>query len=618
MVTYSASVTDNCAGASISCSPASGSVFPVGTTTVTCIATDASGNADTCSFNVTVNDTEAPVATCPADITVSNDPGQCSAVVTFSASATDDCSAASISCRPASGSVFPVGTTTVTCIATDASGNANTCTFNITVNDTEGVCDTSECAVISIEKTHDTPQGQYEEVKITIDTLPYEIGGLDLLIEYDASALSLSSVATGSFIINCGWEYFTYRNGAAGNCGASACPSGKVRILSLAETNNGANHPSCFQGAPAEIAKLRFLVTNDRTFECQYVPIRFCWYDCGDNTLSSKAGDTLYISDAVFDFYDGVNWTEITNISHEFPSLYGSNYTCDIDLGDGKPVPIRCINFYNGGVDIVCADSIDDRGDINLNGVPYEVADAVLLGNYFVYGLVVFTINLEGQIAASDVNADGTVLSVADLVYLVRIVLGDALPYSKVVASVNIDFYHYSDGRLAVGEKTAIGAAYVVAEGNITPKLLASEMDMKYHFDGTNTRVLVWSESGSGFTGDFLQIDADLISFELATAEGQPVSLNTLPTAFELLQNYPNPFNPSTVISFTLPNASEYSLTIYNLSGQVVKEFNGKANSAGTIELEWQAVDVASGVYFYRLEANSGRYVETKKMILLK
>ena len=206
----------------------------------------------------------------------------------------------------------------------------------------------------------------------------------------------------------------------------------------------------------------------------------------------------------------------------------------------------------------------------------------------------------------------------ADLVYLVRIVIGDASAYSKVVTSVNIDFYHYSDGRLGVGEKTSIGAAYVVAEGEVTPILLATEMDIKYHFDGSNTRILVWSESGSGFTGDFLLLDADLISFELATAEGQPVSLNTLPTTYELLQNYPNPFNPATVISFTLPNASEYSLTIYNLNGQVVKVFEGAATSAGTVDLEWQAVDVASGVYFYRLEANYGRYVETKKMILLK
>ena len=702
MVTYSVSATDNCSETSISCNPPSGSTFPVGTTTVTCIATDVSDNADTCTFDITVNDTEAPVATCPADITVGNDPGQCSAVVTFSGSVTDNCAGASISCSPASGSVFPVGTTTATCIATDESGNADTCSFNITVNDTEAPvcsvpndttiflcesaticipisatdnCDSNPTCVLEpgspgsivngqwcyttsgsetlevefrctddggnfcistftvivdpqcdfcrtniiIEKTNNTPQGRYENVTISIENMPDSgIGGFDLLIQYDPSALSLSTVEPGDFLANCGWEYFAYRHGPTGNCGNNACPTGKVRILALAETNNGAIHPSCFYSNPAELAVMTYLVTNDRTFECQYVPIRFCWYDCGDNTLSSKAGDSLYISQAVYYYYDGVIWNEITDISAEFPSLNGANYTCDIDQGDGKPNPIRSLCFYNGGVSIVCAESIDDRGDINLNGVANEVADAVLLGNYFVYGLSVFTINLEGQIAATDVNADGTVLSVADLVYLIRIVIGDASAYSKVVTSVNIDFYHYSDGRLGVGEKTSIGAAYVVAEGEVTPILLATEMDMKYHFDGSNTRILVWSESGSGFTGDFLLLDADLISFELATAEGQPVSLNTLPTTYELLQNYPNPFNPATVISFTLPDASEYSLTIYNLNGQVVKEFEGVANSAGTVDLEWQAVDVASGVYFYRLEANYGRYVETKKMILLK
>ena len=88
VVTYSATASDDCSTASISCSPSSGSVFPVGTTTVTCIATDVSGNADTCTFDITGNDTEAPVASCPADITVGNDPGQCAAVVTFSETVT--------------------------------------------------------------------------------------------------------------------------------------------------------------------------------------------------------------------------------------------------------------------------------------------------------------------------------------------------------------------------------------------------------------------------------------------------------------------------------------------------------------------------------------------------
>jgi HYR domain len=78
-----------------------------------------------------------PEITCPADITQNTDPGLCSAVVTFAATATDDCGAVNVSCTPASGSVFPKGTTTVTCAATDSANQKDTCDFDVTVNDTE-------------------------------------------------------------------------------------------------------------------------------------------------------------------------------------------------------------------------------------------------------------------------------------------------------------------------------------------------------------------------------------------------------------------------------------------------------------------------------------------------
>lgn len=118
----------------------SGSVFPVGTTTNTFEITDASGNTASCSFDVTVNDTENPVATCPATITVGNDTGNCSAVVTFNVPTTDNCSGETLSQIGgiASGSVFPVGTTTNSYEVTDASGLTSTCSFDVVVNDTEG------------------------------------------------------------------------------------------------------------------------------------------------------------------------------------------------------------------------------------------------------------------------------------------------------------------------------------------------------------------------------------------------------------------------------------------------------------------------------------------------
>ncbi|MEK8180737.1 HYR domain-containing protein [Flavobacterium buctense] len=111
--------------------------FPVGTTTNTFVATDASGNTSTCSFTVTVNDTQPPVITCPTNIVVNNTPGQCGANVTFAATATDNCGTANLSYSPVSGSFFSKGTSTVTVTANDGHGNTASCTFTVTVNDTE-------------------------------------------------------------------------------------------------------------------------------------------------------------------------------------------------------------------------------------------------------------------------------------------------------------------------------------------------------------------------------------------------------------------------------------------------------------------------------------------------
>lgn len=88
-----------------------------------------------------------------------------------------------------------------------------------------------------------------------------------------------------------------------------------------------------------------------------------------------------------------------------------------------------------------------------------------------------------------------------------------------------------------------------------------------------------------------------------------------LPTSYSLSQNYPNPFNPSTVIKFNLPSAGEYSLAIYNITGQKVEEFSGYS-SAGEVTVEWDATGFSSGIYLYKLTTD--KYTSSKKMVLMK
>lgn len=89
----------------------------------------------------------------------------------------------------------------------------------------------------------------------------------------------------------------------------------------------------------------------------------------------------------------------------------------------------------------------------------------------------------------------------------------------------------------------------------------------------------------------------------------------TLPTTFTLKQNYPNPFNPTTSIEFDLPEPAEYELTIFNVLGQTV--YSKKAHGrAGTVQLNWDAGENPSGVYFYRVKTD--QFTASRKMILLK
>jgi hypothetical protein len=142
------------------CTPASGSMFALGTTNVHCTATDSNGTS-TLDFSVIVTDTTPPDLTVPDDITTSNP------VVTFTATATDLVDGAITPvCTPASGSTFDVGTTEVVCVATDSSLNETVGTFNVTV-----LADTTAPSVLRVDASPNVlspPNHELVAVTITV------------------------------------------------------------------------------------------------------------------------------------------------------------------------------------------------------------------------------------------------------------------------------------------------------------------------------------------------------------------------------------------------------------------------------------------------------------------
>ncbi len=598
-----------------------------GVNVIKLIAVDECGAADTALITVNAILNNAPFVTCPgfqtenvfelpAEICVTgfgcSDPDgnltNCSVTVTDGDGSISGTFDGNSVCFTADA----MGMYTIMLTATDQCGATSSCFTEVFVKKV------SSCPIVRIEKTHNTFQGYFENVSITIENSTYDFEGFDFLIAYDASALSAVSVTAGAWIEDCEWEYFTYRFGVNGNCG-SACPSGLLRIVAIAEMNNGAHSPLCYgppDGAEYELAVMRFLVTNDRTFECQYVPISFFWNDCGDNAISGMNGEILYVNNIVYDFLGNVIWDEEDDVNYPEGNRIPYIGAPDLCLNPDplKPSAVRCIEFVFGGVDIICADSIDAPGDLNLNGVANEIADAVVFTNYFVYGTKAFNVNVEGQRAASDVNGDGVILTVSDLVYLIRIICGDALPLPKVAPHVKAEF-SIQNGVVSV--EKPLGAAHIVIKGNAKVVLGkdVSHMEMAYNFDGVNTNVLIYSFTQDySFSGEILVTDGEVVSIDAADYDGIACQAKFLPATFSLT-GYPNPFNPVTNIEMNMPVAADWTIDIYNVAGRKIAEFSGH-NEAGTVKIQWDASDQASGIYFFKAEA--GQYSASRKMLLLK
>jgi hypothetical protein len=104
------------------------------------------------------------------------------------------------------------------------------------------------------------------------------------------------------------------------------------------------------------------------------------------------------------------------------------------------------------------------------------------------------------------------------------------------------------------------------------------------------------------------------LSYNITSA--QPKKENITVRSYKLTQNYPNPFNPVTTIKYDLPKSGNVKLSVYNTAGQLVAVLVNELQTNGSYSVEFDASNLASGVYFYRLDANG--FSNTKKMILVK
>ncbi len=134
---------------------------------------------------------------------------------------------------------------------------------------------------------------------------------------------------------------------------------------------------------------------------------------------------------------------------------------------------------------------------------------------------------------------------------------------------------------------------------------------------GTTTEKQNYSFADKGLSAGIYNYRLNQIDFDgTQKIVGEKTVNLKLPEHFNLKQNFPNPFNPSTTIDFTIPQSSFINLKVYNVLGEEVATLVNETKASGNYEVNFNAANLSSGIYFYKLQA--GSLTESKKMVLLK
>jgi hypothetical protein len=163
----------------------------------------------------------------------------------------------------------------------------------------------------------------------------------------------------------------------------------------------------------------------------------------------------------------------------------------------------------------------------------------------------------------------------------------------------------------------------VIADGNLHVMWTSDNFGGRdrglVYADDYESKYLLYTDGGAHFS---IPIRLNAEDQAKIMYKSVPLSILTdvedavIPGNFELSQNYPNPFNPTTSISYSIPARSDVSIKVYNNIGQLVTTLVNGINEAGNHKVNWNASSIASGVYFYTI--NAGDFTSTKKMILLR
>ena len=368
----------------------------------------------------------------------------------------------------------------------------------------------NELFVVTIGSEYEIRPGHTAYVPVTLFKAPYDMIAFEFLISYDMSLLSFQGVEEGPLFFwdnYCDWEYFEYRHyDSSSDCSNGNCIPGTIKVLGIADIGSNLDYPNCLRPEfAADFFQIRFRLSSNINESCNFIPIKFIWNDCYDNSISI---DSLP-GDGVLDATSAVAYRVFTNgeiipFADSFPSFSGPADSCITNSSTASNPVKRLIEFHNGGIYVECDSSDYLIGDIDLDGLPFQSNDAAIFREYFLKGESAFSIHPAKQRAATDINKDGYLAQLNDLVQLDRIVLEELHPDSVIdgyLPGSNIIINDRDNKRVTMITPIATEVLWLKFFGEVTPVNIAEDYVVVRHYDGIFTRMIMENHK-SADTGD--------------------------------------------------------------------------------------------------------------------
>jgi len=313
------------------------------------------------------------------------------------------------------------------------------------------------------------------------------------------------------------------------------------------------------------------------------------------------------------------------------------------------------VNIVNGGVNVL---NPTFYGDVSLNG-EIHAYDASLILKYLVG---IEELNTQ-QLLNANVSLDNSVSALdASLIFQYVVGLIDTLPYDttmeSLLASGNIAMndckiqsgQHIDVSLLLTGGENILSFEGLIeynpehlAYNEIVWSDLLDDFTIELNEDNGNIKIAGAGSVPDGQEGLFASIHftvddnfneaetivevkklrwneeavmEDVVSAVLTNTVGIGENQSNIPKEYALQQNFPNPFNPTTTISYQLPKSSFVKLAVYDINGRLVETLVNEQKNVGYYSINWNAVNISSGIYIYKIEA--GEFSNVKKCLIVK